>query len=129
MANCCGKSRCGCSLQISPTLTGAFAITGNGTGASPWTLAASGGNPGDVLVRTTTGVQWQAGGGGGGAGFDFVQPTPVLVWTINHALGYRPVTELRNPSGQVIYGEVQHTTLATLTVTHNTPQAGSARCT
>jgi hypothetical protein len=66
-------------------------------------------------------------GGGGSSGFDFTQASPLLVWTINHNLGYRPAVDLASVGGLVIFGQIQHVSTNQAVVTFNTAQAGTAR--
>lgn len=54
------------------------------------------------------------------------QPSPALVWTINHLLGYKPVIEMFTLAGVQVYGQVQHTSLDQTVVTFATAQAGYA---
>lgn len=64
---------------------------------------------------------------GRGAGYDYVQSSPSDNWVINHNLGYKPTVQVFTVGGLEIIGEIQHVSNNQVTVTFNTPLAGSAR--
>lgn len=56
----------------------------------------------------------------------FVQPTPAIVWTINHNLDGFPSVTLVDNSGNVILAQVQYVNDDTIIVTFSQPVAGKA---
>jgi hypothetical protein len=60
-------------------------------------------------------------------GYNFIQSTPQVTWTIAHNLGYKPNLACFNTGGVGIVGSELHLSNNTLTVTFNTPQSGTAR--
>lgn len=77
-----------------------------------------------VLVHTSV---FFGAAGTGLTPFLFDQATPLLVWTINHNLGYKPMCELRDLGGNVYGADVSNPNLTQTIVTHSAPTAGSAR--
>lgn len=68
-----------------------------------------------------------AGGSGGpGSSFLYVQPVPSSVWTINHNLGARPVVEVRDNTGGVVFASITHLSIDTVRITFSVPYAGTA---
>lgn len=59
--------------------------------------------------------------------YNFTQPTPALVWNINHNLGFKPSMDCFSSGGLPIEGSVLNLNNNQLTVTWNSPVEGSAR--
>lgn len=59
--------------------------------------------------------------------FEFTQPTPDTVWTINHNLGFMPAVELRTIGGVEFDADVQHPNTNQTIVYLLTALAGTAR--
>ncbi len=55
--------------------------------------------------------------------------TPLLVWTINHNLGFRPAVEVFSVGGAEIDAAVLHTSVNQTVISFSTATAGSARFT
>lgn len=54
------------------------------------------------------------------------QATPAATWTITHNLGTTPVTVLTDPTGQVVWAEIDYPDVNTAVVTFASPFAGIA---
>ena len=54
------------------------------------------------------------------------QPAPSAVWNINHSLGVFPSVDVMDSSDTVVYADVQHTSMDSLTVTFASPTTGRA---
>ena len=60
-------------------------------------------------------------------GVNFSQDTPSTVWTINHGLGFRPIVQACDPTGNVIVAAIHHVDLDTCQVIFNNARVGTAR--
>lgn len=58
--------------------------------------------------------------------YDFVQNSPATVWTINHGLGKYPSVETFDFDGNLIEGDVRHTSINQVVITWSGGQTGSA---
>jgi hypothetical protein len=76
------------------------------SGSAAWTSAASGPPP---------------------ASYTHTQGLASSVWTINHALGYKPIPAVYNLAGDVVEADVSNPTLNQTVITFAAPQLGSAR--
>lgn len=57
----------------------------------------------------------------------FYQVSPALTWTINHNLGYTPVTQVFNDGSREIIAEIINITVNQVMVYFDTPTSGFAR--
>ena len=64
-------------------------------------------------------------------GFAYIynQSSPSTNWIVNHNLGYRPTTELRNTGGVKIFAKIVHISYNQLQVLSDSPIAGQLRLT
>lgn len=81
-------------------------------------------NAGSPVAVTNAGPQ---GPPGSGTGFNFSQASPLITWTINHNMGYKPSVQTFTVGGLEILGEVQQISNNQVLVTFNTATAGTAR--
>lgn len=56
------------------------------------------------------------------------QDVPMVTWTVNHNLGFRPNINLYSAGGREMMAEVLHTSLNQTLVYFDNPTAGSAVC-
>lgn len=91
--------------------------------------------PSVTLVLTTathetviTDVRMGPAGGSGGPGssFLYVQPVAAYNWTINHNLGARPVVEVRDNTGHIVFAAVTHLSIDIVYIEFSIPYAGTA---
>lgn len=54
------------------------------------------------------------------------QAAPSAVWNINHSLGVFPSVDVLDSSDTVVYADVQHMSISSLTVTFASPTTGRA---
>lgn len=73
----------------------------------------------DLATKTAS------GGGGTTAPRTFVQPSPAMVWVVNHGLGYYPDPTVYNTQGVEMWAEIRNTSVNTFEVRHGAPMAGS----
>ena len=67
-------------------------------------------------------------GTAGGLKFIHVQPSAATEWVVNHNLGERPATEIRNSGGRVMDAEVLHVSVNQLRVYFSQAYSGEVRC-
>ena len=84
-----------------------------------------------VLLLVGNGGSGPAGAPGppgppGGAQFIFTQVTPSGSWVINHNLGSLVHVTVLNTAGTIVDADVVETSINTVTISFNTPQAGTA---
>lgn len=57
---------------------------------------------------------------------EFEQSTPNVTWLIQHNLGRKPLVQISDTTGNVIYPDVQHTDSDNrVVITHSTPETGT----
>lgn len=61
------------------------------------------------------------------SGYYHVQAAPSAVWVVNHNLGRRPAVIVIDSADTVVYGDVEYTSLDTVTITFSAPFSGSAQ--
>jgi hypothetical protein len=59
--------------------------------------------------------------------FEFVQPTPLATWTINHNLGFNPSVQVFSSGGLQVDAEIQNTTVNQTIISFVSAFAGYAR--
>ncbi len=86
----------------------------------------------EVLDRLGT-VEESGGGGGGSQGGETVtvsyihtQNTPAATWTVNHALGTKPVIAVVSTTGDLLLAEIAYPNDVTTVITFGQPYAGTA---
>lgn len=77
------------------------------------------GTDGQVLVSTGTQVDWRS------YNYSHSQSVASNNWTITHNLGYEPSVTVIN-SNQIVYAQVTHTTVNSLTISFSSSQTGKA---
>lgn len=78
------------------------------------------------VVVTDTRMGPPGGSGGPGSSFLYVQSVASNVWTINHNLGQRPVVEVRDNTGGVVFANVTHLSVNTVRIGFSIPYVGTA---
>lgn len=58
--------------------------------------------------------------------YNHTQGAASTVWTITHSLGRKPNVEIRNPTGDVVFAEINHVSVNQLTITFKAAQTGTA---
>lgn len=66
--------------------------------------------------------------GGNGQVFEHVQTVPSNVWTINHNLGFEPIVQVRDVTGNLLITDVRHVSINQIQITFAVATAGSVRC-
>lgn len=67
-----------------------------------------------------------SGGGGGGVRMTYVPPTASITWLIPHSLGFNPQVTILDTPGNVVYGNITHLDLNTLSISFTVPFYGKA---
>lgn len=73
-------------------------------------------------------VGTQGPAGASGAGFVHTQSAAAVEWTVNHNLGFKPVTEVFDTGGNALEVQVLHISDNQLKVYLTAARAGIARC-
>ena len=61
--------------------------------------------------------------------YTHIQSVLATVWTVQHDLGRRPVVQVEDATGTLLYGTVQHIDDSMLTITFAIAITGRATCT
>ena len=64
----------------------------------------------------------------GTSSFHFIQPGPSLQWNVTHNLSRFPNVSIVDTAGNVLFADVQHISLNTLTIKFNQSTSGEAWC-
>jgi hypothetical protein len=64
-------------------------------------------------------------GTGGGVSYRFIQPTPAVIWVIDHPLQY-PVITVVDSNGQICVPDVSYTSASQVVLTFSAAMAGEA---
>lgn len=78
--------------------------------------------PGSVIISATDPTAGQS------HHYRHDQTSLSSVWTVNHNLGFHPAVHIEDAVGTVMYGDIQHTSSARLTITFTQSITGSAHC-
>ena len=60
--------------------------------------------------------------------YRYIQVNPANIWNVTHNLGYKPNCVITDTAGDVIYGDIKHTSTNELTVTFLSAFSGEATC-
>ena len=74
-----------------------------------------------------TSAAWQLLATVNDSGYFHSQVAPSATWVINHGLNRRPAVVVIDSAESVVYGDVEYTTLNTVTIAFSAPFSGSAQ--
>jgi hypothetical protein len=80
-----------------------------------------------VVTAVTAGPQGPRGAAS--AGYEFIQNTSAVTWTINHNLGYKPSVDVYDSGSQQIQVEISHPSINQTVILFTASTPGFARLT
>lgn len=80
----------------------------------------------DLYIIQPDGTLKAAGGGEADKTFTFNQVTAAAIWEITHNLGKHPSVTVVDSGGNVVIGDIEYTSVNTLTCTFSAPFSGKA---